>query len=96
MEEYLQFASSIECLLVSVILECSATENAKRLMHHDRGAGDRTKLMDLDILRQMREEAVIHRYHSRADVEIEIDTTGKSSVDVATRLKEQITEIVNI
>ncbi|OCF33880.1 hypothetical protein I316_04592 [Kwoniella heveanensis BCC8398] len=64
MFEYLAFARhhAVGAKFVSIILECSTETNLERLVGQDRPEQGKTKLVDVEVLREMRGRAVIHRY----------------------------------
>ncbi|WWD07498.1 hypothetical protein V865_005599 [Kwoniella europaea PYCC6329] len=93
MNEYAEFTRSINSRLISIILECSMTENAKRLIGEDRMQAGSTKLTDIEVLRYMRDNYSIHRYGDRADEEWVIDTTGESVEDVVNDIRMKLISV---
>lgn len=77
--------------LISVVVSCSADENARRLSGRaeEQHPGS-TKLVDADILHAIRQSEEIHRFGDQLGLEIELDTDGMSAVQSAKLLAERI------
>lgn len=84
MLEYLAAGRRLKARLISVILQCSAEENTRRLVGRAQHAHpDSTKLLDPEILLRIRQDEDISHFGSDADLEIELDVTHRSAVEVA-------------
>ncbi|WWC68092.1 uncharacterized protein I206_102013 [Kwoniella pini CBS 10737] len=90
MNEYMDFAKTVNAKLISIILECSTQDNEKRLMAQDRMMERGTKLRDISVLNQMRRSYEIHRFGELADKEWVIDTTCRTAQDTADDLISKI------
>ncbi len=86
--EYYNTAVSLGARFASIILTCEAEENEKRLVASSRGRGNNTKLNDVNILRDIRENEDI--YHFRGEDELEIDVSKMSPKAVAQTIAEFI------
>ncbi|KAI9795716.1 MAG: hypothetical protein M1833_006885 [Piccolia ochrophora] len=70
--DYAWAAETRGCRLISVILNCEAEENERRLTAPGRGVPTNTKLTDLAILRMIREKDDIYHFSSKDEVEIDV------------------------
>ncbi|KAK8861852.1 hypothetical protein PGQ11_008087 [Apiospora arundinis] len=80
--DYRHAAEKRNSVFVSVILHCELDENLRRTAGEGRGVGaSNTKLTDPNIVRRIREEEDIFRFHDPN--ELEIDVTNRSPTEVA-------------
>lgn len=82
--------------LVSVVVSCSEGENARRLAgrateQHDSS----TKLLDVDILHDIREREVIHRFGDKVGLEVELQTDGLTPHQSAQQLSDRIAQYMS-
>ncbi|KAJ7122336.1 hypothetical protein C8R44DRAFT_876630 [Mycena epipterygia] len=82
MNEYLTASRTLGIPLFSIILDCTADENARRLVAGSRGSED-TKLTDVGILETIRNTEVIFKYGDQAAWEVRIDTSSTTADQVA-------------
>lgn len=87
--EYLDAARNRASPFVSVILNCSQEENAKRATSGDRG-NQNTKLTDLAILKYIRDTEDIFHFGKTAQLELDIDVTSKSASEAAMEIFKNI------
>ncbi|KAJ7435325.1 hypothetical protein FB451DRAFT_1309748 [Mycena latifolia] len=82
MNEYLIAARTLGIPIFSIILDCAADENARRLVSGKRGEND-TKLTDIEILEAIRTTEEIFEYGEQATWETRVDTTSMTIEEVA-------------
>jgi hypothetical protein len=83
-KDYTSAAAARGCPFISIILTCDLDENIRRLTNPSR-SGPKTKLTDVDILREIRETEDIMRFGG--ELELEIDVTTKTPNTVAEEIK---------
>jgi len=84
--DYLSAAQKRGSRFFSVVLTCGLEENLRRLVSAGRGeGGGNGKLVDVDVLRVIREEEDI--YHFGGESEREIEVSEKSAGQVAMEIK---------
>jgi hypothetical protein len=82
MNEYLTAARTLGVPIFSIILDCTADENARRLVSGKRGENN-TKLTDIEILEVIRATEEIFEYGEEATWETRVDTTSMTVDGVA-------------
>jgi hypothetical protein len=80
-QDYLQAALSRGSRFISVVLNCEAAENERRLTAANRGGPNNTKLTDIGILRTIRESEDL--YHFGGPDELELDVSAMSASETA-------------
>jgi hypothetical protein len=90
-KDYAAAATARGSPFVSIILTCDVDENITRLTNPSR-SGPKTKLTDVDILREIRETEDIMRFGG--ELELEIDVTTKEPSAVAEEIKAFLAHVV--
>jgi hypothetical protein len=90
-KDYTSAAAARGSPFVSIVLTCDLDENITRLTNSSR-SGPKTKLTDVDILREIRETEDI--MHFGGELELEIDVTTKEPSAVAEEIKAFLAHVV--
>ncbi|KAF3936660.1 hypothetical protein ABW19_dt0207510 [Dactylella cylindrospora] len=92
--EYLAAAQRRNSPFVSIILTCALEENLKRLSHPSRKTTPRRKLTNREVLKEIREQEVIHRFGDWIGVrELVVDVTKLEPEEAAVVIKSFLEKI---
>ncbi|KAM0527121.1 hypothetical protein D7B24_000052 [Verticillium nonalfalfae] len=90
-QDYKDAAARRNVPFVSVILHCDAQENERRILGEGRGGRTNTKLVDVEILRQIRREEGLHRFGG--DCELELDITNLEPAVAAETIRRHVEQV---
>ena len=85
-QDYYNAAKTRGCPFYSIRLLCSEQENLRRAVNEERKIGGTTKLMDIDIIKRMRNEEDIYSFGG--DYELSLDVTSLSAEEAAREILE--------